>query len=183
MTQPKYYGYQVPDSGTCLIGTEKDQIVNTLSYYKHQRGQGDIVLPTLEDIFNLGEINITAVFPMAKVDDNISAEVREKVYFHVNANAFGWMQKVAQDYEKLKRADLYKFQTLPLFGLLFLPEDIMQGIRDYDWKQHEAQVRSWLGQREEVLGDLERKGVIARVKPVPVSATNFDSKDDKYKIN
>lgn len=183
MTQPKYYGYHVPDSGTSLIGTEKEQIVNTLSYYKHQRGQGEIVLPSLEDIFNLGEINITSGFPMAQVDANISAEVRENVYFHVNANAFSWIQNVAQDYEKLKRADLYKFQTLPLFGLWFLPKDIMQGIREYDWKQHEAQVQSWLTNREIVLNDLEQKGAIVRVKLVKVPVTNFDNPDDKSKLN
>ncbi len=147
------------------------------------------MLPSLDQIVEFGksrEINITAAFPMAQMNANISAEVRKKVFFHVNANAFDYVQQVAQSYEELKRGDLYKFQSLPAFGLWFLPEYIMQGLREYDWKKHETQVRSWLNTREEVLSELEREGVFTRVRPIRVHVTSAGqpgNKDNKYRIN
>ena len=72
------------------------------------------------------------------------------------------VQRTGQNYESLKRGGLYKFQTLPLFGLYFLCEDIMKGIKEHDWKKHEPQINEWLGIREDVLNEAERRGHVRR---------------------
>ena len=168
----KYFGYSVPDTLTCVVGTKKSQIINTMSYYKNERGQGEIIIPSLDKIVTLSEIHINVGFPMMRPDESISAEVRKKVLFEVNANAFSHMKNIAQFYEKLKRGDLYKFQTLPVFGLWFLPEYIMEGIRKYDWSKHDAQVNSWMEKLEKDLSNIGKEGHIIHVKKVPAIGMN-----------
>jgi len=156
-----YFGYdKVP--GTIFIGTTPSQIVNTVNYYRNERGQ-DIAMPAKGEIIRLDEINITACFPLAKVDHNIEARVKPNVIFWVNANAFDYVQQVAANYEELKRGDLYKFQTLRLFGLFFLPEDIMKAVRKYDWKKHQTQIDEWMGVRKADLQEAERRGILRRI--------------------
>jgi len=160
-----YFSYQIPHNMVMFIGTEKDQIINTISYYKNERGQDEVQLPSLDEIIKLNEINIDVAFPMLKIDHCISAEVRDNVFFHVNVNAFVYIQHISRQYECFKRGDLYKFKAgAPVFGLWFLPEYIMKGIKEYDWLQHKQQMGEWMENREKVMNDLEKKGVIARPK-------------------
>lgn len=80
-----------------------------------------------------------------------------RAVFHVNANAVDYVKQIAAHYECLRRGELFKFKAgAPILGLWFLPEDIMQGLRDYDWQQHGSQLEQWLSQRDEVIGGASR---------------------------
>lgn len=164
MTEVEYFGYNIPGSGTHLIGTAKSQITNTLKYYKEERNQ-PVEIPSEDDYKTLENITIVCTLPLLKVDHFIDATVRPNVIFKVNANALMYVQQLAQQYESLKRGDLFKFVPgVDMLGLYFLPEHIMQSLRDYDWDQHQKQVEEWLGERERDLNEAENKGFLHRVR-------------------
>ena len=157
----KYFGYRIPETLSVFIGTEKSQIINTLEYYANERGQ-QCPIPSEEEISPLKEVNITCALPLAVVDHNVSVEARSNFFFHVNANAFDYIQEVSRTYEKLKRGDLFKFKAgADIFGLWFLPEYVMQGLREYDWEQHRNQINVWMNKREAVLQEGRRRGHLA----------------------
>ncbi len=159
--EKKYLHYSIPNSGTHLLGENKSQIIETLWHYKN-RGTEAIDIPDESEIKEITGATITCCFPMAHTEHFLEAEVRQNIILDVNANAYDWVQRTGQNYESLKRGGLYKFQTLPLFGLYFLCEDIMKGIKEYDWKKHEPQINEWLGIREDVLNEAERRGHVRR---------------------
>src|SRR3989344_7658426 len=158
MPKTRYFGYQIPNTNATLIGTQPKQIVKIIEYYHKEREMWkDVSVPSRDQIYELEEINITCVFPLAKVDHNIRAEVRPNFIFWINSNAFDYMKEVAASYEELKREELFKFQTLPIFGLWFLPEYIMQGLRKYKWQQNQQQIDEWLSERERDLDVAEAR--------------------------
>jgi len=169
----KYFGCAygnyngIKDSKIYYIGTNKKQVKNTIEYYIKERGQV-LDIPSDSDISELTEINISCALPLAHMKQNLRAEIRNNVIFWINANAFDYVQRVSQNYEGLKRGDLFKFVPgVDFFGLFFLPEYIMEGLRDYDWGRHMEQVRKWLGRRETILNEGEQRGKIHRERPRP----------------
>lgn len=160
-TKP-YFAYQLLNRGAVFIGNDKGQIKRTIDYYVKRGDQNGIIIPEEKDILELiGDVNITVVLPFAGMNQNISARVTPRAVFHVNANAINYIRGVASNYERLKRGELFKFEPgVRAFGLWFLPEDIMQGLRNYNWQQHESQVKEWLCQRNEVLERGRRKGIL-----------------------
>jgi hypothetical protein len=159
-TKPLFV-YEIPNAISVFMGTEKAQIINTIRYYKDDRRQDGFKIPSESEIKNLERIIITCGFPMMHKDHFISVEVRKNVIFSVNANFYEYIKELSQGYEHLKRADLYKFQAgAESFGLFFLPEYVMEGIRDYDWSQHEEQMSAWIHKRTEIIEEGVRKGVL-----------------------
>jgi hypothetical protein len=142
-----FFSYHPPDTNITLIGTDKDQIKSTLKHY-------NLSIPPEEEMRQLARVVVMSA--LGAKDPNIShffqAEVRDKVSFQVHASAFQYIKKIAKDYSDLKRGDLYKFDTgQAYFGLLFLPEYVMQGLSDYDWDQHSEQVSEWMKTEKIVL--------------------------------
>ena len=140
----KYYSYKIPESfKTILVGTDRSQIINTLNYYKTKRGQ-ELRVPLETEIYEATSLEIRCGLPFISSKFFFKAEVRPNVILDVNANAVDYAKDIAENYEKLKRGDLYKFEPgLSEFGLYFLPEYIMQGISDYDWSQHKSIIDKW----------------------------------------
>lgn len=157
MDQPSYVFYHVPDTLTTFIGNEKSQIVNTLEHYK-ARGREKIAIPEIEKIRRLDSAEIGCALPILKPEHFFKVKLDEVISFDINANAFNYIQLVANRYEELKRGDLFKFDTgLPnVFGLFFLPENVMKGLKNYDWKQYEKQVDEWMGIRNKMLDGCDR---------------------------
>ncbi|HII15217.1 MAG TPA: hypothetical protein HA362_02795 [Nanoarchaeota archaeon] len=158
--QKGYFHYNIPESVSHLLGETKSQIIETLEHYK-QRSAEPIGIPDESEIKKVPGARITCGFPMMHSDHFLEARVGD-IIFDVNANAYEWIQSTSQNYERLRRGGLYKFQTLGLFGLWFLPEAVMQGLKGYDWAQHKAQVDEWLGIREETQGQAENRGYVRR---------------------
>ncbi len=158
-----YFVYYPPNGGAVFVGNNKEQIKQTVKHYADRGDQKELVVPTEREILELqGDINVTVALTMAHVDHNVSARVRPRAVFHVNANAIDYVQRVASDYEKLKRGDLFKFEPgLSALGLYFLPEDVMQGLRSYDWSQHQSQIEKWLTQRDVAITEGRRRGFLA----------------------
>ena len=146
--------YQVPKTAFTFVGTNAKQVIDTLDYYKTTRGQSDIIIPSESEVKQINGASILVAFPMACADHNIEAIVRENVTFVVNANAFDHIRDISRDYDGLKRGSLYKFEAGAL-GTSFLPREIMESLKSYDWSQHTSQVDQWLGKRH----DLIREGV------------------------
>jgi hypothetical protein len=161
-TQP-LFEYPVNIEPGSFIGTEKAQIINTIRYYRDERGEDRLKIPSESEIKNLERSVINCAFPLLVPEHYITAEVRPNVTFEVNANFYERMRKLSQGYEHLKRGDLYKFD--PGLGLFFLPEYIMKGIKDYDWKQHEEQIKAWMDDRSSFIGEKVREGVLYVPKP------------------
>ena len=162
-----YFGYQIPNSMTVLIGAEKQEIINTLRYYRDDRGQRNFDIPREQDLLELGDVHVTCGLAILHKDHFIDAEVEDNVYFHVNANAFEYVQSQVRDYEGLRRGDLYKFiPGVDIFGLFFLPESIMKSLKEHDWEQYREQIDSWTRVREDALDGLERDGHLIRAESV-----------------
>jgi len=157
-----YFAYQPSNGGAVFVGNDKRQIIRTVEYYVRRGDQENVVIPGERDILEVsGDVNVTVALPLAGIHQNISARVRPRAVFHVNANAVDYIKGVASNYESLRRGDLFKFEPgASIFGLWFLPEDIMQGLRDYNWQQHESQITSWLDQRAAVIDEGRRRGVL-----------------------
>jgi len=155
----KLYCYRVPGSFfTDLVGTEKSQIQNTLSYYRYNRGQKMVAVPKDYEINEISKLEIRCAFPVLSPKHFFNAEVREGITFNINVNAFDYIRDLSENYQKLKRGDLYKFVAgLPEFGLYFLPEYIMEGLKEYDWDQHLDLVNDWQRKLEEILSAQEKK--------------------------
>ncbi|MFH0752252.1 MAG: hypothetical protein V1914_01510 [archaeon] len=163
----KYFGHQL--GFTRLIGTDAKQIIRTLEYYRNERGQTNFDIPSESDISEVTRLEIECAFPLLSQNHFIEAKLEEKVSFFVNANAFSYIQALALSYEQLKRGDLYKFEPgLSTLGLYFLPENIMKGLKDYDWSQHKAQVEDWLQVRSKVLNDMRTKGLLVEAQKLKI---------------
>ncbi|MBI5066118.1 hypothetical protein HZA97_07825 [Candidatus Woesearchaeota archaeon] len=154
----KYFIHQPDHYWILFVGTEKEQIINTVKYYRDQRGVSNLSIPDDSKIKEISKLEIMCTFPMLKVDQFIEAEVREKVKLNVNANAFDHVRYIAQFYEDLKRGDLYKFNPgMPnIDGMYLLPEYIMKGINEYNWDQHSKQIDAWLSERERIIRVMEK---------------------------
>jgi hypothetical protein len=133
-----YFSHHPKGTNITLIGTDKEQIFSTLRHYK-------LPLPSDDNIHKLARVTIFCALDFNLPTHSFKAEVLDGVSFEVHATAFEYIKKTAEDFDNLKRGDLYKFDTgLKEYGLLFLPEYIMQGIKDYDWNQHKEEVDKWM---------------------------------------
>lgn len=153
----RYFGHRVELS--LFIGTEKEQIINTLGYYKNQRSH-DIVIPSESEISEINGLKIQCIFPIYYPQHFFEIDI-DDIIFRINANAFGYVYGTAQMYHELRRGDLYKFSPGLINGnlsgpiaLYYLPESIMRGLKEHDWDQHKNQVAEWLGFREGALNDM-----------------------------
>src|SRR3989338_8308070 len=157
----RYFRYQLPNSGVVFIGTERQQITRTLEHYrangKLNDASGNLQIPPETDFLEMQEdIEVVCVFPLGSKRQFVDARIRPRAVFHINANAFDYVGAAGRDYERKKRGELYKFETVKIMGLWFLPEDVMQGLRDYDWTQHTAQIDQWLDKRGAMLEEGKR---------------------------
>ena len=175
----QYIGYRIPESLIMLVGNDKDQIINTIDYYRNQRGS-KIGAASVEDMFDVDSLRIECVFSMCCIDHFINLEV-DDVKFRINANAFSYVKSKVLDYSKLRRGEMYKFSPglmsggpYGLVSLYYLPENVMRGLKDHDWSVHDKQIESWISSREKLLdgmvntGGLERHvhlGVLEKKKP------------------
>ncbi len=165
----KYFQYEFPKIPVVMIGTEKEEIIDTIIYYKTtHEGDGALVVPSASDIFEISGLELECCFPMCIPKHSIRAEVRPNIVLVVNANAFDHVVGMGRDYECLRRGRLYEFGTgLPYkFRRWFLPEFIMQGIIDYDWLKHSSQVDQWNGNLDGAWSNLERENLMVRTKRV-----------------
>lgn len=154
----EYFGYEF--LVWHFIGTDKKQVMETAAEYAETEKWSGIEAPKEEDIQKLEKICIRFVYPMAANSQFFNAEVRENVICRVNANAFSLVRRLAETYEQLRTGSLYGFAASS--HLWFLPEYIMQGMREYNWQQHEAQVNEWLEVLNNTLARMEEKGSFAR---------------------
>ncbi len=139
----KYFRYYPEGTNITLIGTDKKQIISTLLNYA-------LPIPPEEDMRRLAKVSIMCALGYPVTSHFFEAEIRKGVFIRVHANAFKYIKEIAEDFEDLKRGDLYKFDTGRRdYGLLFLPEYIMQGLKEYDWNQHKEQVEEWMEDEEE----------------------------------
>lgn len=149
-----------------LIGKDKSQIFNTVEYYRNRK-VGKIKMPYLaeSDISEITELCINCHFPSFIKGQFINAKVDGFVSLRVNANVFYEIKGMLDEYKitpsLLKRGDLYKFFTGDIF--YFLPEEIMQSMCDYNWKQHEPLVERWLAERTRVCDEFEKENKIIRL--------------------
>ncbi len=167
-----YFDYNIPNSWSRFIGDTKKEILETLDYYRNERGQRDFDIPNEDVISNVKKFAVNCAFPLLNVNHFIEAEICKGAIFSINANALNYVKNVGQNYETFKRGSLFKFQTLDSFGLFFLPESVMKGLRDYNWKPHEEQVRKWMLERERVLNEGARRGHLTRIRKVPLRTNN-----------
>ncbi|HLC56337.1 MAG TPA: hypothetical protein VJJ23_03830 [Candidatus Nanoarchaeia archaeon] len=149
----EYFHYEFPGQKLVLIGTEKEQIIKTMEYYSARYGVGNIVIPTENQIRNILKIDIGCSFPPKVNDQSFTAEVRDNVSFEIYSNAFYYVRFLSDNYDKInekgsfryRRGELFKFDTgLKAWGVYLLPKYIMEGLREYNFDQHEAQVIEWL---------------------------------------
>jgi hypothetical protein len=134
----KYFSYHPERTNITLIGTDKKQIISTLKHY-------NLPIPSNKDIRKLARVRIMCAFGYNIPNHYFEAEIMGGVSFEIHANAFDHIRKIAENFDGLKRGDLYKFDTgRREYGLLFLPKHMMQGIKGYDWNQHKEQVDKWM---------------------------------------
>src|SRR3989344_4717168 len=154
-----------------LVGEVESQILDTLRYYKFERSEnseeekkmyGQIIIPSLDEIKSINDINIQVVLPLAHVNHFIEARVKPNFVFNVNANAVTYLRSVAASYETMKRWDLYKFIPGIEGFYWFLPGEIMESLKNYNWELHQKQIREWLNGREKILKGLEDEGKLIR---------------------
>jgi len=143
------------------IAENQNDITATLEYYIHERGWDEIKIPSKDEISILQKLEIICEYPLFHVDHFITIPLREDAKMKVNANAFRAVTYQVQNVSRLRRGALYKFMRSNE-DLIFLPESIMALMQQYDWHQHHDQVIAMLGQREEALNSLSRKGHLIR---------------------
>ena len=154
----KYFSYHPDGTNIILIGTDKKHIISTLMNYA-------LPIPPEEDMHQLAKVSIMCALGYPVTSYFLEAEIKDGVLFRVHANAFKYIKEIAEDFEDLKRGDLYKFDTGRRdYGLLFLPEYIMQGLRDYDWNRHKEQVDEWMEGEQEARPEEVKTGQFL-VKP------------------
>jgi hypothetical protein len=160
----RYYIYQPSQIYTFFVGTDKEQIKKTIEYYKKDRANSQLEVPSDEEIKEISKLEITCAFPMLKVNHFIEAEISEGIILRVNANAFDYIRLLSQDIENSKRGELYKFNPgMPhIDGMYLLPEQVMKGLEKYPWDKHSEQIDDWLEDREKVIKKMEEKGMFYR---------------------
>ena len=124
-------------------------IINTLDHYKRCGGSfGRIVIPSSESLERVERFTVRCFLSrtIMNPDHHIDLEPLPRARFEINANAYNWVKRQIDDYTNLRRGDLYIFDSKnsPELGLHFLPEKVMSALHDYDWIQHEEQIKEWL---------------------------------------
>jgi hypothetical protein len=153
-----YFVYEMTKYRAAFVGTEKKQIIHTLEYYRNQRKKDFVKVPGESAISEREKVNIQCVRPMSG-KGLLEAEVRENFVIGITDSAYSYVERTARYYERLRRGELFKFEPGEgLFEVYFLPEFVMQGLRDYDWNKHK--VREWVRNREESCRKLERTGLL-----------------------
>ena len=139
----KYFSYHPERTNIIVIGTDKKHITSTLMHYA-------LPIPPEEDMRQLAKVSIMCALGYPATSHFFEAEIRDGVFIRVHANAFKYIKEIAEDFENLKRGDLYKFDTGRRdYGLLFLPDYIMQGLKAYAWNRHKEQVEEWMEDEQE----------------------------------
>lgn len=146
-----YFIHRQENMVPILVGKNKNQIINTLAYYKEERGEDQIIIPKKSEIGRLESACFTCSLPIANVKHFVDIAMDDWISFNINANAYAYVQRLAENYEELKRGDLYKFNPgIEVLGLYFLPENVMKWLKGFDWSKHQKQVDEWLGMRQQV---------------------------------
>jgi hypothetical protein len=141
-----YFSYHPEQTAAILIGTDVEQLINTLKHY-------NLSIPTNGDIRQLTRVKIICSLGIPINKHFFHAEVRDHVSFRVHENAFQYIKGIAENFENLKRGGLYKFDPGHRdYGILFLPRYIMEGLNEYDWDQHLEQIEEWL-ETEKIISD------------------------------
>ena len=161
MVNPPWFFYACRQASWFLYGENPRQIIETIRYYKEDRGASHLEIPSENDLEVKNELWLSAVFPLSLDDQNLSLEFPNKVRFKVNANAFDHVRKTLRDFERLKRGELYKFVIDHRF-VHFIPQSVIRPIAEYNLAQHTSQVDQWLAQREDILNNIP---CIKRIKP------------------
>jgi len=140
-----YFLYEIPEQEKrFLIGTDKNQIINGMEFIRDNY-RANVSIPSDSDIKETLKLNIGCSFKPLNPDQHLEVEIRDNVTFDVYANSFYYIRWLSENSEKMKRGDLFKFDTgMAAWGIYFLPEYIMQGLREYDWDQHNKQLWEWL---------------------------------------
>jgi hypothetical protein len=140
----KYLCYHPKETNATLIGTERESILKTLRHYA-------LPAPTNGQIRQLAGVKVICSLGIPITEHFFQAEVRKRVLFQVHANAFNYIKEISEGYEALRRGGLYKFDPgRREYGLLFLPEYIMSGLRAYDWDRFRSRVDEWMMHEQQV---------------------------------
>ena len=150
-----YLSYWVPQTAATLIGSEKGQIARTLEYYNDQRGT-HLVMPKDDQIEAIDTIEIYCALPMSVQRHVIRPKISDDVSIELNANAYDFVaEQFCDGYAPLKRGALYKFMPNNLGNVVFLPENVIEAMAEYDWSQHRAEVETMRAQRSIILNRIE----------------------------
>ncbi|MFH1456126.1 MAG: hypothetical protein ABIF40_04195 [archaeon] len=147
----KYYAYLEKNSLVNFVGNTKDQILNTLQYYKEDRNVSELEIPCSDEIKRVHSSNpivIRCVQPCS-IETYIDVKINENIHFKVNPGMYIDVITQAANYQLVKRGDLYKFDSgLGPWKIWLLSEDVMQSLNDYDWEQHQKFVEEILSINE-----------------------------------
>ncbi len=140
-----YFYYEIPEQvKRFLIGNEKEQIIRTVDFFNHYYG-ANFSIPSESDITEILKLDIGCSYPPLNPEKHKEIKIKDNVTIDVYANAYYYIRWLSQNYEEMKRGDLYKFDTgMNAWGIYLLPEDIMQGLRDYDWSEYKKKFIGWL---------------------------------------
>ena len=158
-----------------LIGRNNQDILDTINYHVkrdniegipiRKKEFGDIYLFDTESVDN---ITVRESYPLSNPDQFVEAKVLPDATFAINASFYDEAVARAKSIDSLSRGSLYKWESgLSIAPTFYLPQDVMEAFRDYDWEQHESQVRLWLANRKY---DLDRSDVLA--KPLKIVLPN-----------
>ncbi len=157
-----YFFYRIPGTPSMFVGMAPSQIVETIDYYNARGDQPEkIIIPREEDIERSDSIYLTVLRPFYDLNQFIDAEIRKGFHLHINANSFWAVRAISRNFSHLKRGPLYKFFP-GIHGQFWLPEFVMEGMRDYDWTQHVSQIDQFNADLNSRLEKLENRGIIIR---------------------
>ncbi|MBS3140687.1 hypothetical protein J4405_00915 [Candidatus Woesearchaeota archaeon] len=163
-----------------LAGRTNEDITRTLEHYK---GRGFNVGFPAEDnaIFDSDSFVVFHMLPIADLTMNfLDIGPLNDVTFQVHPNAVKDLENQAQNYEKALRGGLYKLEPRrdltrlpPLHTLedikigcyFFLPKDVWEALREYDFSEFTAERLEYEGRRNQIKHpNLDLNPKIKRVK-------------------
>ena len=140
-----YYKYRIPDTRPIFIGTEREQIYDTLDHYRNKHPSDPHLVekyqrPHQWNISVLEKLALKCKDPHERSRHFSTAEIREGVMLKFDTRGWHFLREIAHEYEHLKRGSLYKLQVCEGAQLYLLPQSFMEGIRGYNWLKHQRQM-------------------------------------------
>ena len=136
-----------------MYGEKKEEILETMRYYfLERRHEQEKDMPSEESInesiIEVPKLKIECFWPVFHVNHFLEAKVMDDTIVSVNTNALEHVLGQLKRSDELKRGQLYKFSpgqyfNPGMFPYVFLPEKVMKAMKEYNWAQHNEQLREW----------------------------------------